>query len=222
MATEEDISNLALSHLGDTATVVSLNPPEGSMQAEHCARFFPIARDTLLEIHPWGFASKRIILAQLTSNWPQWMYAYAIPSDAIKILAVLPPDSTDDVSAPAKLPSAIAQPGAPDWGAYTPQPFVTEVNGDGAEVIYSDQGNAILRYTASVSDTNIFSPLFTIALSWHLASMLAGPVIKGDAGSAEAKRATAMMESYLAKAAESDSNQQRQDVKQNVAWMNGR
>ena len=50
MASEVDICNLALGHLGDNATVASLNPPEGSVQAQHCARFYPIARDALLEM----------------------------------------------------------------------------------------------------------------------------------------------------------------------------
>ena len=48
MATEVDICNLALAHLGDDATIASLNPPEGSAQAEKAARFYPIARNSLL------------------------------------------------------------------------------------------------------------------------------------------------------------------------------
>lgn len=51
MASEVDICNLALARLGDNATVASIDPPEGSAQAEHCARFYAIARDSLLEMH---------------------------------------------------------------------------------------------------------------------------------------------------------------------------
>ena len=36
MASDVQICNIALAHLGDTATVASINPPEGSAQAEHC------------------------------------------------------------------------------------------------------------------------------------------------------------------------------------------
>ena len=64
MASEVDICNLALSHLGDNATVASIDPPEGSAQAEHCSRFYPIARDTLLEMHNWNFSTRRAVLAQ--------------------------------------------------------------------------------------------------------------------------------------------------------------
>jgi len=222
MATEEDIANLALSHLGDTATVVSLNPPEGSAQSEHAARFYPIARDTLLEMHPWRFSTRRIALAQLTSNWPEWDFAYAKPSDALKVWAVLPPDASDDNSAPAKLTADIIPTGMQGWGVYTPKPFTMEVDASGAEVIYTDQDNAVARYSVVVTDTSRFSPLFVMALSWHLASMLAGPVIKGDAGAAEAKRAEGMMQVYLSRARESDADQQLQRVKHNVDWMTGR
>ncbi len=45
-----DLCNLALAYLGDDATVASIDPPEGSAQAEHCQRFYPIARDTLLQM----------------------------------------------------------------------------------------------------------------------------------------------------------------------------
>ena len=52
MASVVDICNQALSHLGDSATVASIDPPEGSAQAEHCARFYPAALAALLEMHP--------------------------------------------------------------------------------------------------------------------------------------------------------------------------
>lgn len=193
MASEIDICNLALSHLGDTATVASINPPEGSAQAEHCSRFYPVARNALLEMHAWGFATKRIQLALLSSGWPEWNYSYAQPGDAVNILAVLPPSVTDDNVAAVQIP----------------QPFSCEVDAGDAEVIYTDQADAVLRYTAIITDTTKFSPLFVTALSHHLAGMLAGPIIKGDVGAAEAKRQEAMMQYYLTKAIESDASQRR-------------
>jgi hypothetical protein len=207
MASAVDICNLALSHLGDNATVASLDPPEGSAQAEHCARFYPIARDSLLELHTWGFATRRVQLAQLGSGWPEWDYAYAQPADALNILAVLPPGASDDSSAS---------------GSYIPQAFSCEVDATGAEVIYTDQAEAALRYTAVVEDTTKFSPLFVMALSWHLASMLAGALIKGEAGAAEAKRCAAVAQSYLSKAAASDAAQRRILPQHNVGWITGR
>jgi len=216
MASEIDICNLALGHLGDVATIASIDPPEGSAQAEHCARFYPIARDSLLELHTWGFATKRVQLAQLGTGWPEWDYSYAQPADALNIIAVLPPYATDDYSTGAASVSIAV------GGSYIPQPFSCEIDANGADVIYTDQAEAVLRYTALVTDPTKFSPLFIVALSWQLASMLAGPILKGDAGAAEAKRCAAMAQAYLSKAKESDAGQRRINPQHNVGWMAGR
>lgn len=208
MASVVDICNLALAHLGDSATVSNIDPPEGSAQAEHCARFYPIARDSLLEMHPWSFATRRAALADLGSDVEQWDYAYAPPADMLAIIAILPPDAISDSNYAA--------------GAYTPQDYSCEINATGASVIYTNQEAAIARYVAFVSDSSRFSPSFTMTLSWHLASLLAGPILKGEAGAAEAKRCAAVVESYLAKARESDAGDRRAPAAHSPAWIAGR
>ncbi len=213
MASEVDICNLALSHLGDEATVATIDPPEGSPQAGYCARFYPIARDALLEMHAWAFTLRRVQLALLPSGWPSWKFTYARPSDALRLLAVLPPDAMDD--------NTMALPGG--YGVITePQPFTTEVDDKGRSVIYTNQQNAVLRYTVPVKDTTKFPPLFVMALSWHLASLLAGPILKGDVGAAEGKRCAAMMQGYLSQAVVSDANQRKVKLEYSPPWIAGR
>ena len=107
-------------------------------------------------------------------------------------------------------------------GRYVPQPFTIETNPNGTHVLYTNQENAILRYQALVRDSTEFSSLFVITLAWHLASMLAGPLIKGDAGAAEAKRCAQMMAGYLAEARKSDANQRSIKVEHIVPWTSGR
>lgn len=226
MASEVDICNLALAHLGDVATVSSINPPEGSAQAQHCAMFYPIARDSLLEMNSWGFSTKRVSLAEVTAEWPEWDYAYAVPADAVNFIAVLPPDAQDDYStrfSPTDTPGYYAN-NSPIMaaGRYVPQPFTIEVNSTGQHVLLTDQENAVLRYTGLTTNPTEFSPLFVMTLSWHLASMLAGPVIKGDAGAAEAKRCQQMMGVYLSQAKSSDANQRSIKPEHIVKWMSGR
>ena len=201
MSSVVDICNLALSHLGDTATVASIDPPEGSSQAEHCARFYPAARDALLEIFNWNFATRRATLALLTADSWDWAYAYAKPADALKMLAVLPAGASSDAE-----------------GAE----YDIETDTDGATVILTDSEDASLRYIAYVTDTTKFPPLFVMALSWQLASMLAGPILKGDAGAAEAKRCAGLAQAYLAQAAQSDANQRKVRPVHNPAWMAAR
>ena len=226
MASVVDICNLALAHLGDNATIASIDPPEGSAQAEHCQRFYPIARDTLLEMHSWSFATKRAYGAEVENTWPMWEYAYAMPGDASDIIAILPPEARDDYS------TTFTPETYPDFytnyspsvaaGQYVPQKFAVETAADGSEIILTNQKQAVIRYHAKITDPTKFSPLFTITLSWHLASMLAGPVIKGDQGAAEAKRCVAMTTLYLGKAMEADSNARKIKPEQIVPWIAGR
>jgi hypothetical protein len=222
MATEVDICNLALAHLGDDATIASLSPPEGSAQAEKAARFYPIARNTLLELHTWNFAAKRGNLALTTNNLDQWDYAYAAPSDMMSAVAIISPSSENDYAtrmSAGDTPGNLTANFAPTIvaGQYTPQQFALE-----GALIYTNQENAMLRYQAYVTDPSLFSPLFVITLSWHLASMLAGPVIKGDQGAAEAKRCTQTMASYLIQARQSDNLQRDISVEHIVPWTSGR
>lgn len=222
MASEVDIVNIALSHLGDTANVSSIDPPEGSAQAQHCARFYPIARDALLEMHTWSFATKRIVLPLLSDSLEQWKYVYQAPSDALNLIAVLAPDAMDDYS--QDLPVPYTQVGIVNTGQglYTPQPFEVETLQDGTSVIYSNQEDATLRYTVKITDTTKFSPLFTSALTHLLASYLAGPILKGEVGRAESKGQMALFQAFYAKATASDASQRRIIIKQSTPWMAGR
>ena len=187
--TEVDICNLALSHLGDVANVESIDPPESSAQAEHCARYYPIARDELLEMHDWAFATRRATLALLASSpSTAWDYAYAAPVDMLTAIAVQPAGADDDVSAGARPASQFfSGPDMTGAGMPTPREFVTETAPDGTPVILTDTAQAVLRYKARVLDTAQFSPTFITALAASLASMLAGPIIKGETGATMAR-----------------------------------
>jgi hypothetical protein len=224
MASVVDICNLALAHLGDEATVTSISPPEGSAQSQHCARFYPIARNTLLEMAYWGFATIRATLAEVDNEWAQWQHAYAMPTGVISVISVLSPAATDDYSegfASTNSQSCVDA-GALGTAVYTPQDYTIELNADGQQVILTNVEDAILRYTMIVEDSNRFSPLFVEALSWKLASMLAGPLIKGDVGAAEAKRCLAIFQGFELAAKASDANQRHTNVRQATPWIAGR
>lgn len=207
MASVVDICNQALSHLGDGATVASIDPPEGSAQAEHCARFYPMALNALLELHAWAFATKRSILAEVVNPSTTWAHCYALPSNTINILSVLAPDAPDDYSA---------------VGAYTPQDYSVEIDDAGNDIILTHQADAVLRFTVLVTDTTKFSPLFVETLGWLLASKLAGPVLKGDTGVAAAQACTKTFLYWLGKATGSDASQRRATTYHNVGWMGAR
>lgn len=222
MASDVDICNLALAHLGDDATVSSIDPPEGSAQAEHCSRFYPIARDAVLEAHDWNFASTRAVLAQVASQWSSWAYCYELPAECLRAIAVLPPDATDDYSASFGDASEIGYPGARLVGGqarYMPQEFCVETDANNRPLLYTNQAQAVLRYTRRVRDTTKFSPLMVDALSRLLASYLAGPVVKGTDGVSVARAQLQAYQSLMASATTSDANQRDIHPRQNVPWI---
>jgi hypothetical protein len=198
VASEVDIANLALGHLGDDANVASFDPPEGSPQAAHCARFYPIARDTMLEMHPWSFATTTAALAPLGDPPSEWFYSYALPTDCLK------PLSTYTLGYRLGLDA---------------QPFELESTADGQPVIFTNCDAGMLRYVRRVADPTRFSPLFTEALSWLLASMLAGPVIKGDTGTAAGTAAYKVFLMRFGEAARVDANKSRIRLDPVAPWI---
>ena len=80
----------------------------------------------------------------------------------------------------------------------------------------------MLRYVAYVTNTGLFPPLFQMALSYHLAGLLAGVIIKGDEGAKHSMRCTQMMMAYLAKASANDSHTRSVKPTHLPTWMSGR
>jgi hypothetical protein len=207
-----DICNLALAHLGDVASVSSIDPPEGSAQAEHCARFYPSARDAMLEMHNWAFASRDIEGTLLADEvFPDWSFCYARPANALKIQKVFSNTSFAH-------PHWATNVGTPDGSA----PFTCMTSRAGQQVILTEVENATIRYTERVEDTARYSPLFISALSHFLASMLAGPLLKGKDGAEQATNQITYMRTYLAYAEQSDSLQSKATPKHIPAWISDR
>lgn len=157
MASAVDICNLALSHFGQDASIDAIEPPDGSTEAEHAARFYPIALNELLEEFDWSFARKRATLAEVANDRDDVAYRYARPADCLKERRLLPDGYSDDQN---------------DGAVYQRE----------GDYIYSDEALATLVYTRLLTDTTKFSPLFVIALSWRLASYLVGPIVKDPSG----------------------------------------
>lgn len=214
MPSAVEICNLALADLGDSATVASISPPEGSAQAEHCARFYPIALAALQELHAWSFSTKRAALTAVANPSTTWQHAYALPSGTLNIIAVLDPAATDDYSTGSA---------SSNTGMYTPQQYVREVDANGNAIVLTNQANAVARYTTLVTDTTKFTPLFVLALTCLLRSMLAGPVLKGSEGRNESKAAKQeLLTVWMPKATGSDASDRNVQPVQTVGWVAAR
>lgn len=200
MASEVQICNLALAHLGDSATVASINPPEGSAQAEHCARFYPIARDTLLEepVGNWSFATRRVALSPLAdlAN-SKWQYAYAVPNNTLRIKSLSHPDASSDQISETSMREG--------------EPYTLDTRGTGEVIIRTNLEAAQAVLVMRVTDPTKFSATFINALSWRLASLLAGPVIKGKEGRAAAQFCEGMAMQWISRAAQIDASNHQEE-----------
>lgn len=160
MAAVVDIYNMALFRIGNSQTVASVD--ESSAEARACNTFYEQCRDYMLRDFPWGFARRRVTLAQTTDAVPtNWQYVYAYPSDCLKFYGIVLPGSRQPI-----IPQQI--------------PFELATNGT-SRVIYCDASPAEAIYISKVEDPAQFDPLFVSALAYYLAAEICMPLsVKTD------------------------------------------
>jgi hypothetical protein len=216
MSTDVDITNLALSHIGDEAQVESLNPPDPTEQAAQAARFYPMARDMLLEMHPWTFAVRRQVLAALLVNpLPgDWLYAYVLPDGCIRPLSTIQP----------VVPGVPGMPASYFGNGSGQQPYIVESASDGSGILYTNVSVPTLRFIFRETNTTRYTPMFIIALSRLLSSYLAGPIIKGETGIKVSQAEFKLFELEFNRAASKDSNASNRNISETLrpAWIRGR
>lgn len=196
-----DICNRALA----TIRGKSINSiTESSIEAQQCKLWYEFARDTVLSRVDWAFARKTIALALRAEAPLQWVYAYAYPSDCLKLRVVTGPfaaaQSSDGLASRSRFQTDIV--------ALDPSvPYAIE-NINGAKVVVTNQEQAYGVYTVRVTDTSLFDDLFCVALSYQLAAMIAVPVIGGDFGKAMRNDALTLYRDAISDAVAANQNEQ--------------
>lgn len=191
MATSDvTICNLALSHIGADAMLASINPPDGSVEAGYCQRYYPVARQELIETGVWAFTKTRVALSALSTNPSTvWQYAYAEPSDMVKPLRVLSLAAWQSwlVETYGAYPSTpfVGWPSTSEVAMFTERGTALYDRENGA--LLTNEQNAVLLYVRDVVDTSKFTAGFTVALSYLLASYLVGPILKGREGAVSSR-----------------------------------
>lgn len=205
MASVVQICNMALSHIGSDARVTSISPPDGSIEAGHCATFYDLARTELLEPGNWAFSLKRATLAEVTNTSEAWAYAYAKPSNCLRPLRIPRPKVGLSVFA---LEEQHLEPHVDDRDSAQ-----FDVEGD---VIFTNHPDASLVYVQDVTDSTKFPASFTAALSFNLAGFLAGPIVKGNEGArlGDAMRQRAMSAAELSATASANASSAENDTTQ--------
>ncbi len=185
MASSVDISNLALATLGEAAEVTSIEPPDGE-HSGHCAKWYPIALRSLLEKHGWSFATKRAELAQLSSVDAELYgkkYAFAVPSECLKVLDVQSKEQLTENLPPLSIPFEMG---------------LTDQNSRRA--IFTDIKDPILTYVTNVQTPELFPGYFVDALVVLLATYLYGPIKRSDSTSSAAVNLMKLFEAQLSRA----------------------
>lgn len=205
MASVVQICNMALSHIGSDARVTSISPPDGSVEAGHCATFYDLARTELLEPGSWAFSLKRASLGALTNTSEAWAYAYAKPSDCLRALRVLRPTMGVTVFNQDTVYAHIDDRDSAQF----------DIEGD---VIYCNEPNAVLVYVQDATDTTKFTASFTTAFSFLLGGYLAGPIIKGNEGArlGDAMRQRAFNAADLSAAASANASSSETSIQPTI------
>lgn len=215
MATVVSICNLALSRIGDNATISAVGPSDGSFQAEACGRLYPIALGTCLGMHNWAFATRRVRLSAVADTMVdkgEWHHAYAAPADCQRAISVYRAESEP-------LRGAIKTAKLALYSEVEEKIPFEVVGTDYGLVILTNAENAGLLYVCSEPKTSQFSTVFVDALAWLLASYLAGEIIRGESGHAYAQNCLKQFDAMVSMAAKMDARQRHNFRDATPTWI---
>lgn len=202
MSSEVEICNMALSNIR-AGSINSLD--ESSLPAQVCSLKYNIIRDMLLTEIPWGFAHKIKGLALLTTEIFNWAYAYQYPADCFKINRLVGAQEQLLNSDANVVSRAIDTQLLP----YRRTQVSYEIfNFDDNKNIGANEANLRIDYVANITDPNLFSNNFILALSHLLAAEIAVPIVGVEKGRQLRSDSLQIYKEYLATAESDDLNEQ--------------
>lgn len=158
MASETEICNLALSHIGVGKEIASLT--ENSQEARTCNRYYKVSREAVLRDFAWPFATKVIALALVEENPnDEWDFSYRYPADCLRFI---------------KIPSGLRN---DTRQSRTPYKIIGD---DSGRLILTDKDLACSEYVRKITDEALFPPDFEMAFSYRLAASIAPRLTGGD------------------------------------------
>lgn len=188
-ATEISIANRALLSVGARAQVSSINPSDGSVEANAISVLWTPTFEALARTARWNCLRKQITLslyaaAKGTPENPDgtayplppspWLYTYLYPSDCLYFNYVVPsyPMATGSAT-----PATTYNNSAGNYVSMSGQiPFVVSSDADAVnnpiQVIYTNQEQAIGVYSANIPNPSLWDSLFQEAMVASLAVYL--------------------------------------------------
>lgn len=196
MASETEIANLALSHLGNGTEIADLET-ERSSEASACRRFYDVALAQVFRDYAWPFATQTAALALVTERdvdtdhpTAEWLYQYALPANCMmlrKLQSGLRVDPRE-----MKVPYQLHY-------------------GTSGTTVLTDMVDAVGVFTLLVEDAGRYPPDFTLAFSALLAALVAPRITGGDPFK-QRQVAMAVYSDMIAKARANSANEEQPDV----------
>jgi hypothetical protein len=143
-----DIANLALSEIG-SRLIASLET-ENSEEARVCRLHYPQCRDALLRQHQWSFATARADLSKLdAAPLSDWDSAWQLPADCLRNIRI---------------------------SSGSPTTSSREFAVEGRSILTRGMDAVSLVYVTNAAAVPDWDSLFVEAMSYLLASKIAGPI----------------------------------------------
>ncbi len=180
MLSKIQICNMALLSIG-TRSIASLD--ERTPEAAYCLREYDLALEEILREHRWNFAQSRKSLAgvPLPGEWArEYAQAFAYPSDCLH------------------LHTLISETGRKS------QEFAVAQH-KGTPLVLTNLAKPVAAYTALITDTTRFDPLFARALAAKLACHLVRCITKSGINAVQAMEKSSQL--ALAKARTADARE---------------
>lgn len=207
MASEVEICNLALNNIR-AGGINSLDDP--TVQARTCKLKYPILRDQVLTDAPWQFAHKLKPLSLLTDEVFNWRYAYQYPSDCLYINYLVPEQAGIDHSVNLRYSSNDVR----DEMTMNNRVNYEVININNNRVIVSNTPNLRIDYRANITNPNLFTTPFIMALSHLIAAEIAISVAGVEKGAPLRNQSLQIYEVYLNNAVSNNANEQSTSVQE--------
>lgn len=193
VASETEIANLALGHLGVGVEIMNLQTSK-SPEALFFRRLYDTIRRATLRDFPWPFATKIAPLGLVTQRnvdaihpTEEWEFAYRQPADCLldrKIQSGIRNDNRQ-----SRVPYKIARDSS-------------------GGLIFTDKETAVLEYTIDIKTVEMYPDDFVLAFSLRLA-MYAAPKICGEDPFKMGARAQQMYSLEIERARNNGFNEQQ-------------
>lgn len=205
MASVVEMCNIALAQIR-AGSINSLT--EASVQAQQCNLHYEIARDQVLSDADWGFNRKLVPLAELsTVTVFNWSHVWQHPSDCLFVNELVRNVKENSPTDSSTVPSRVYDSGIRTLSQLAKvqyQLFTVEGN----RVIASIEDDLRINYRCRITDPNLMSANFRMAVSALLGAYLAMPIAGAKEGRPLRADSLEMYKAFKTEAKDDNANQE--------------